>query len=220
MPIVQSPITVGNNALLNMMDERFLVKIVGIEGGKIWVTFPGACYPLNGMGGHLEFHRPDGVLAYNVQVLRYADGKDTGIILERSESAEHRTHRTTWRVPTDISVVVQTENDQRFTAIMENLSAEGALLRAHPLLGLRTPLRLNFALDKEHGNQVVDGRICYAQEADGLANPPIQHYGVRFYEMSPATRRLLTLFLYHHVRKLYPRDVAAMYPRVRRRKQS
>ena len=30
------------------------------------------------------------------------------------------------------------------------------------------------------------------------------------------TQRLLTLFLYHHVRKLYPKDVAAMYPRTRR----
>lgn len=219
MPDADKLLTVGNSAYLNMMDERFLVEILGTDGNKIWVSFPGACYPLNGMGGRLEFHRPEGLSAYNVQVLRYADGPASGVVLERSESADHRTHRTSWRVPTDINVAIQLdENDQRYSAIMENLSAEGALLRAHPVLPIRTPLRLAFPLDREHGIQVVEGRICYAQEVDSLATPPIQHYGVRFSGMSGETRRLLTLFLYHHIRRLYPKEVAAMYPRTRRRK--
>lgn len=221
MPDSGNLIAIGNTAYLHMMDERFLVEILGTEDNKIWISFPGACYPLNGMGGRLEFHRTDGLSAYNVQVLRYADGPSTGIILERSESAEHRTHRTSWRVPTDFQVAVQLDEDnRRFSAIMENISAEGALLRAHPMLAIGTPLRLAFQLDKEHGLQVMEGRVRYAMEADGMANPPVQHYGIRFTGMKPESRRLLTLFLYHHIRKLYPKDVAAMYPRARRQRRA
>lgn len=218
MPESANLISVGNKAYLCMMDERFLVQILGTDRKQIWVTFPGACYPLNGMGGRLEFHRPDGVSAYNVQVLRYADGESAGIILERSESADNRTHRTSWRVPTDIQAAIQLDdNGKRYSAVMEDISAEGTLVRAQPTLAIQTPLRLAFALDKEHGLQVVEGKVCYARAADPMANPPVQHYGILFTDMSPETRRLLTLFLYHHVRKLYPKDVAAMYPRARRR---
>lgn len=218
MPGSNNLIAVGNTAYLNMMDERYLVQILGTDRNQIWVTFPGACYPLNGMGGRLEFHRPDGLSAYNVQVLRYADGESAGIILERSESADHRTHRTSWRVPTDIQAAIQLDDHgQRYSAVMENISADGTLVRAQPMLAIQTPLRLAFPLDKEHGLQVVDGRVCYAHEAEPLAGNPVQRYGIRFTGMSPESRRLLTLYLYHHVRKLYPKDVAAMYPRNRRR---
>ncbi len=218
MPETSNPISIGNTAFLNMMDERYLVEIRGAESNRIWVSFPGECYPLSGMGGRLEFHQPTGFCAYNVQVLSYAEGNKTGLILERSESADQRTHRTTWRVPTSISAAVNLEgSDHRFSAVLENISAEGALLRAHPVMTIRTTIRLAFALDQEHGNQLVEARVCYAQEADAMANPPIQQYGVRFTNMSPETKRLLTLFLYHHVRRLYPGDVAAMYPRTRRR---
>jgi hypothetical protein len=220
VPVTKNPIAVGNTAYLSIMEERFLVEIRGAEDNNIWVTFPGACYPLNGMGGRLEFHRPEGECAYNVQVLRYAEMPDTGIILERSESAEHRTHRTAWRVPTDITAAIQLDgNDQRFSAVVENLSTDGALLRAHPVLAIRTPLRVAFPLDREHGLRVVEARVCYAKEAEALEAKPVQYYGVRFTSIDAETQRLLTLFLYHHVRKLYPKDVAAMYPRTRRRKQ-
>ncbi|MCF6285818.1 MAG: PilZ domain-containing protein [Candidatus Hydrogenedentes bacterium] len=219
MPGPSTPITVGNTAYLSIMDERFMVQILGVEGNAIWVSFPGACYPLNGMGGRLEFHRPEGLSAYNVQVLRYADGQAKGIILERSESAEHRTHRTAWRVPTDMTVAVQLpDSDYRFSAVMENISADGALLRAHPVLPIRATVHMTFSLDREHGEQLAEGRVCYAQEASSMTTPPAQHYGIRFTTMNADTRRLLTLFLYPHIRKIYPKDVAAMYPRTRRRK--
>ena len=219
MSEVNNPLSVGNSALLNFVEDRFLVKILGTEDNKIWVSFPGNGYPVDGMGGRLEFHRSAGFSAYNVQVLRYAEGQSTGLILERSESAEQRTHRTAWRVPADFHTVVQKHEDQSsFTAVMEDLSAEGALIRAHPMLDLHTPLRLTFALDREHGDRVVDGDVCYTKGPDPIEENPMPRYGVRFRKMTPETRRLLTLFLYHHVRKLYPKDVAAMYPARRRRR--
>jgi hypothetical protein len=200
------------------MDDRFLVEILGLERNQIWTTFPGVCYPLAGMGGRFEFHNETGFIAYNVQVLRYADRPESGIILERSESADQRTHRTSWRVPTDINVVFRTPHSQeRYSAVMEDLSAEGALIRAHPVLPVRTPIEMTFALDRVHGQQTMEGRICYAHEETELRAPAALRYGVRFSNMTPATRRLLTLYLYHHVRKLYPKDVAAMYPRTRRK---
>jgi hypothetical protein len=211
------PIRCGNTGILCLMDTRFLVEILGVERNQIWVTFPGVCYPLAGMGGRLEFHHDTGFIAYNVQVLHYAEHPASGIILERSESADQRTHRTSWRVPTNIEVVFRTPHSpEHFTAVMEDLSAEGAQLRAHAVLPVRTVLELGVALDREHGQQVIEARICYAHEEAGPRNPGALRYGVRFTNMPPATRRLLTLFLYHHVRKLYPRDVAAMYPRTRR----
>lgn len=217
MNLQQNPIAKGNTGFLSIMDNRFLVEILGVDRNQIWTTFPGVCYPLAGMGGHLEFHYETGFMAYNVQILRYADRPEQGVILERSESAEQRTHRTSWRVPTDIPVVFRTPfGQERYSAVMEDLSADGALLRAHPVMPIGTTLELSFALDKQHGEQHVAARVCYAQEPSELQAPPAARYGVRFTEMGPATRRLLTLFLYHHVRRLYPRDVAAMYPRSRR----
>lgn len=211
------PIRCGNTAFLSIMDSRFLVEILGVERNQIWVTFPGVCYPLANMGGRLEFHNDTGFIAYNVQVLHYAEHPASGIILERSESADHRTHRTSWRVPTNLDVVFRTpDSPERYSAVMEDLSADGALLRAHPVLHVRTPLEMSFALDREHGQQIVEARICYAQEDAGLQASTALRYGVRFTHVPAATRRLLTLFLYHHVRKLYPKDVAAMYPRTRR----
>jgi hypothetical protein len=212
------PIRCGNTGFLCIMDSRFLVEILGVERNQIWVSFPGVCYPLVNMGGRLEFHHDTGFIAYNVQVLHYAEHPAKGIILERSESADRRTHRTSWRVPTNMEVVFRTpDSHERFCAVMEDLSADGALLRAHAVLHVRTPLELGFSLDREHGQQVVEARICYAQEDSGLQASKTLRYGVRFTNVPPATRRLLTLFLYHHVRKLYPKDVAAMYPRTRRK---
>ena len=217
MSVTANPIHTGNTGLLCILESRFLVKILGVEHNQIWVTFPGVNYPLMGAGGRLEFHGDRGFLAYNVQVLRYAERAQDGIILERSESAEQRTHRSSWRVPTDIDVVFRTPNSQeRFSAVMEDLSADGCLLRAHPVLSIRTPIEMSFALDREHGNQVAEARVCYVQDASNLQTPPSLRYGLRFTRIPPATKRLLTLFLYHHVRRLYPTEVAAMYPRVRR----
>lgn len=213
-----SPLRCGNTGFLCIMDNRFLVEILGIDRNQIWTSFPGVGYPLAGMGGRIEFHHATGFIAYNVQVLRYADRPESGIIVERSESADQRTHRTSWRVPTDINVVFRAPfAPERYSAVMEDLSADGALLRAHPVLPVSSPLEMSFALDREHGPQLVEGRICYAQEETELQAASGFHYGVRFTNMTPATRRLLTLFLYHHVRKLYPREVAAMYPRTRRK---
>ncbi|MBX3180982.1 MAG: PilZ domain-containing protein [Candidatus Hydrogenedentes bacterium] len=215
--IPANPIHTGNTAFLFMMDQRFLVQIRGVDRIQIWVSFPGVNYPVPGLGGRLEFHHDRGFVAYNVQVLRYADRPEDGLILERSESAERRTHRSAWRVPTEIPVRFRTLDapDPR-AAVMEDLSADGCQLRADALLAVRTPIELRFALDRQHGELVSEGRICYVQEETSLRAPASLRYGVRFTSMSGETRRLLTLFLYHHVRRLYPKEVAAMYPRVRK----
>lgn len=218
MPAPQTPIRIGNKGYLCLMENRFLVEILGVDHNQIWVSFPGINYPIAGAGGRLEFHSESGYLAYNVQVLRYADRPGQGIILDRSESADQRTHRTTWRIPTDIAMVFRTpESSQTFPAVMEDLSADGCQMRAEPLLSVRTPVELTFALDRQHGTQVLEARVCYVQDTTGLQSPEGLRYGLRFTRVPPATKRLLTLFLYHHVRRLYPTEVAAMYPRVRRR---
>ena len=214
-----NPIRVGNTGFLCITENRFLVEIRGVEYNQIWVSFPGTNYPIVGMGGRLEFHGAAGFSAYNVQILRYAERARDGIILERSESAEQRTHRTSWRIPTDINIFFRTPNSEElFNGVMEDLSAEGCQLRADPVLSVRTPLHLTFALDRQHGNQTVEARVCYVQDESSLRSPVGLRYGCRFTQIPPETKRLLTLFLYHHVRRLYPKDVAAMYPRVRRPK--
>lgn len=217
MSLPESPIRTGNTGFLHIMDSRFLVELRGVERSQIWVSFPGVQYPVAGVGGRLEFHNERGYVAYNVQVIRYADRPEDGIILERSESAERRTHRTSWRVPTDINVAFRMpEGTESFSAVMEDISADGCLLRAVPVLAVRTPLELTFALDRQHGNQTLAARVCYVQEESELRTPVGLRYGIRFTQIPPETKRLLTLFLYHHVRRLYPKEVAAMYPRVRR----
>jgi len=214
---LQNPLQIANTGYLCLLENRFLVEIRGIDRNMIWVSFPGANYPISGVGGRLEFHNDGGYIAYNVQVLRYADRPGDGIVLERSESADQRTHRTSWRIPTDIKIRLRTPNsDEDFEAVMEDLSADGCQVRANPVLSVRTPVELTFALDRQHGNQILEARVCYVQDESNLQSPKGLRYGLRFTRVPSETKRLLTLFLYHHVRRLYPKDVAAMYPRVRR----
>lgn len=216
MSAPRNPIQTGNTGYLCILDSRFLVQIRGLENNQIWISFPGIHYPLAGAGGYLEFHSETGFAAYNVQVLRYCERAEDGLILERSESAERRTHRTSWRVPTNISATFRTPNaTEHFDGVLEDLSADGCQLRTQPVLPIRTPVLLTFALDRQHGDQEIEARICYVQEESTLRTARGLRYGLRFTRMAPATRRLLTLFLYHHVRRLYPGDVAAMYPRSR-----
>jgi len=212
-PRHESCLMKGSKGFLRVMGYPFLVEVLGVEGKQIWVSFPGADYPVEGMGAQLEFHQDTGYVLYHTQVVRGPRQLGDGVIVERSETSDERRHRANWRVPTNLAVVIQEAGSgTRYSAIMENLSAGGLLLRAYANLNLKNLLNVTFELEDGEEHTVV-GKVVYAAEESSLSRRPNQEYGVSFVEVPNAARRAITLFLYAKIRQLYPKEVQAMYPR-------
>lgn len=195
------------------MGHPFMVEILGVNGKEIWVSFPGADYPLDGMGAELEFHTPQGYTLFHAQVLRGPRRDGDGVVLERAETSEDRHHRRHWRIPTDTTVVLHPVQDgKHYTAIMDNLSAGGMLVRTYAVLYLPCELEVEMPLD-DGNTYTLSGRVVYGAETSPFQPGPRHKYGILFGALEPGTRRSLTWYLYKRMRKTYPEDVAALYPR-------
>lgn len=212
---MSSLLEVGNEGYLRVLDGRYLVEVLGVEENDVWVSFPGVDYPPEGVGAHLEFYSGSGYVMYHTQVKRGPKREGDGVVLERSETADERKHRTSWRVPTEFTVVIrEIDRFKRYTAIVDNLSSGGALIRAFPEFPLRTRLELTMKL-KDDTEHALESKVVFVQEASALRKGPSLEYGLSFTEVPPGAKRAITEFLYKRIRELYPKDVQGLYPRNR-----
>jgi hypothetical protein len=204
----QTPLRRGERGFLRVMGNPFLVEILGVNGKEVWVSFPGADYPLDGMGAELEFHAETGYLLFHTHVVR--GPRRDGVVLERTESSEHRQHRRHWRIPTDTTVVLRPLHGQKqYTAIMDNLSAGGLLVRAYAEFPLSCVLDMQLPLD-DGALHPMRGRVVFSEESGSFENSPRNRYGIHFAEVPPESRRALIWHLYRRMRKVYPQEVAAL----------
>ena len=214
-PRTKTPLLRGAKGFLRVMGNPFLVEVLGVNGKEVWVSFPGADYPLDGMGALLEFHSETGYVLFHTQVVRGPRRDGDGVVLERTETSENRQHRRHWRIPAEATVVLHPVNaEKHYTAVMENLSAGGVLVRTYAVLPLTCELEIQMPLD-DGATHTIPGRIVYSEEAGAFESGPRNKYGVIFGAMPPSTHRALTWHLYKQMRKFYPQEVAALYPRSR-----
>ncbi|MBI2421462.1 MAG: PilZ domain-containing protein [Candidatus Hydrogenedentes bacterium] len=213
----QACLVEGRSGYLVIEGERYLVEVLGVRGGEIWVSFPTAGFPPPGIGAELEFYSETGSIIYHTQVLRGPERPNDGVLLERSETAEQKQHRNSWRVPTDFKVTFYLgDQEESHTAYMENISTGGMQLRMGLNLPLRQELLIGFALSDGYFHR-ARAKVVYAAEASPLHQLPPMQYGVEFTDIHIGARRSIMMYMYKRIRQLYPEDVMAMYPRSSKR---
>ncbi len=210
------PFEVGNTCYLRVMDRRYLSEIRGVAKDTVWVSFPGANYPIEGMGVELEFHAFDGFVRYHTRVAIGPKKKGDGIVLQRTEAATRLKHRRSWRVPVSLPARIQSGDDvsvQRGRIL--DLSSEGALLQAMAGIGVGSPIAVDFALPGKP-RLLVRAMVIHSGEAKKAGQ---RCYGLRFTEIPPEARDSLTWFLWGKIKRIYSAEIRELYPRRARRKK-
>ena len=209
-----SPLRVGNECFMLVMDQRYFVEILGITTDTVWVSFPASNYPLEGMGAELQFHTDDGFSTFHTRVAKGPEKKGDGVILQRAEAATYLKHRRSWRVTCDFPVMINTLKEARLhEARLVDLSVEGALVEAKSEFETGEILNVSFTLP-QHPTRALRARVIHYDPPTVLRSGKL---GLRFTDVPPDSRESLTVFLYREIRERYPKELRAMYPRPRAR---
>lgn len=207
---------VGKQCYLRLLNQTYLVEIIGLAEDTIGVTFPSANFPVEGMGAELEIHDREGFLCFHTRVAIGPKELGDGIVLQRAEAATYLKHRRTWRVPVDFKVKLRRSSDGvRGNGRLVDLSSEGALMETQAAFAQGDDLAMKFRLPGRLSS-TVQARIIHWREAAG---PGYARAGLRFSAVPPDARRALTKFLYARIRVLYRPQLKAMYPKRRSSKR-
>lgn len=207
-----SPLHVGNECFMVVMDHRYFVEILGITTDTVWVSFPASNYPIEGMGAELQFHTPDGCSTFHTRVAKGPEKKGDGVILQRAEASTYLKHRRSWRVTCDLPVMINSLSEARLhEAHLVDLSAEGALVESQSEFEPGDLLNVSFTLP-QHPTRALRARVIHYDPPTMLRSGKL---GLKFTEVPPDSRESLTVFLYREIRERYPKELRAMYPRRR-----
>ncbi len=201
----------GNCAHLQVMGERFSVKVLAVAEDTIGVTFSGARYPVEGTGAELRFRDNGGMVSYHTQVVVAPRRNGDGMILQRVSSAFPHRHRSAWRVPMNTMVEMASQNGRPACAVqVHNVSADGALIESPVSLQLdeRVDLRLPLGNGPLHN---ITARVIRFQPLNVTASGA-QQVGVRFVDVSKSLRRALTVYIWQRLRDFYPEEISALFP--------
>ena len=194
----------GNQGLLGFGDEFFLVSITKIDNGAIEATFPGDDYPVDGMDVTLEFHDYEGVNRYPVKVLRGPRQPGEGVRLSTPDRLERVQYRSSFRVPTDLTVQIkESAHVRRYDGDLINVSAGGALVRTVAGFELNTTAVLTLNLPGEP-NHSVQGQVVHVSvDANKPAGKPQNLYGLRFVTPEPSVTDSIQRYLSRRLREIY-----------------
>lgn len=207
---VYGSLEIGKECYLRVMDQVVVVEVLGLAKDTIWVSFPVPDLPPEGTGVELEVHEEAGFKCYHTRVAASPSSSATGLMLERAESATYMKHRRDWRVPTDIAIWLKhVKSGQQYEALMCDLSEQGALVEASAPLEAGDQVILLIQLPKQSRHR-YGGRIVYSQTTPGRGP---NRFGVNFGEVSASARNDLIEYLWRQIRKLYPAELRALYPR-------
>jgi hypothetical protein len=197
---------VGQNFLLNVVDEHFLVRITEIADGAIRVSFPGKDYPVEGMRVYLEFHDEAGFDCYPTRVLEGPRPDRDSILLEWPVASRRIQHRTAVRIPTDLTVQVRDQvHVRKYDAAVLNLSAGGALIRSDAPFDFSTTVEVTLSLPGEPAYTAVGQVVHVARPAELDRHHPGEFlYGLRFISPDPSFERSIGRYVTQRLRQMYP----------------
>ncbi len=201
----------GNECYLKVMDQKFFSKILGVADDTVWVSFPGADYPTEGMGVDVEFHDFEGFLCYHTRVVIGPKQTGDGIILQRSEAATYMRHRRSWRVSTDLPGEMGRGESKAAVRVVD-LSADGAQIDSPKPFDVGTGLHFTFSLP-EKPPCTVSCRIIRCSDGKVSGSWIV---ALLFTDVPDSVRPSLTWFLYKRIRKEHAQELADMYPRSKR----
>ena len=205
----QSPLQVGRECYLHAMGRELLVEILGIARQNIWVSYPSADVLCVGTGLDLTIPTDAGGMAFHARVAVVPSEPAKGIMIERCETAEHRTERRDWRVPTDLSVEVRSPKaTEGKAARMLDLTDAGALLTTAARFSAGDMVEMRFQLPDNAPHRVL-AQVVYSNKTGAK---DCNKFGLRFIQMNRAARSTITWFLYERIQDLYPDVLRDMYP--------
>ncbi len=196
----------GNTGYVQLVYERRPVELIAVANDTVGVTCPFEQLPLAGSLADLVFTEDRCVAYYHMQVVVAPNEPEDGIILQRAASATYAQRRKTWRVPLTDTIAFQRYGDTRpGEAIVVNVSCDGLLLVT------RMPLEVNDMLDlflvlPDQPARKITGRVVRCE----TTYPG--RFGILFVQLSAESKRALTLFMWQQLRKLYPREIASLWP--------
>lgn len=141
----------------------------------------------------------------------------TGIMLERAESARHNTERKNWRVPTDFSITLNIiEEEEQHQAQMKDLTIDGALIKTFTDFQPGAMLNLKMKLPKSEPFTLLV-QIVYS---DPTTPDQQNRYGLRFVEVPKKAKDAFIWYLYEKIQEIYPQKLRDLYPRPPRKKKA
>ena len=140
----------GLQCFLYVTDRHFLVRVLSLDEETVCVTFPGKDYPVEGMRADMEFHDEGGYCYYATEVLRGPTPGEEGIVLRRPAEIKRSVHRTTCRIPTDLTVQIKDRDHvRRYNAALLNISAGGVLVETDAPFDFSTSIEMDLSLPGE-----------------------------------------------------------------------
>lgn len=205
----QTPLEVGRECYLWAGDTVLVVEILGISGNTVWVSYP-CDEPLEeGTGVELLFRDEERTVCYHARVAVVPTNTTSGIMLERAESADDRTARTDWRVPTNLSIWIRPPGVKEKTkGRMLDLTDGGSLIVSEASFRAGELVELIFQLPDCAAYQLV-AQVVYA----GAANENgMKRFGLRFVDVPRAAKEALIWYLYNRIQAEYGDDLRELYP--------
>ena len=207
---IQSPLQIGQECFLTAMDRTLVVEILGLSGETIWVTYPMADTIIEGTPAELSIHEDNGFIGFHTRVTSAPKPNQQGIMLERTESAEHAKARRHWRVPTKLKVSIKSSQEDDYSdATLCDLSIDGALIATKTDLAPGSNIEMLFQLPHQTPH-VILMQTVYCAPKDQEGN---NRYGLHFVEVSQEANDALMLYLYEKIKKTYPQQLRDLYPR-------
>jgi len=185
------------------MGRHFQVEILELTGTGVRVTFPGADYPIEGLGAALEFHDDKGFDYYQAHVLAGPAGDGT-ILLACLGEPRRNIHRENYRVPTDLTVRLRDQvRVKRYDAPLVNLSLNGCLIQTDADFDFTTLLDLTLSLPGE-ATCTITAHVMHVVDAPAGAHAGAHIYGLRFVDLAPETDESIKRYIEQRLRELYP----------------
>ncbi len=195
----------GLQCFLYVTERHFLVRVLALDSDTVSVTFPGKDYPVEGMRADMEFHDENGYCYYSTEVLRGPVVGAEGIVLRRPTEVKRSVHRSTCRIPTDLTVQVKDRSHvRRYNASLQNISAGGALIQSDAPFDFSTTVDMELSLPGESTHAIP----CKVAQIMPSGNPQDCHVRLlclRFTELAADADLSITHYIWRRLQEFCER---------------
>jgi hypothetical protein len=204
---------------LSWNQQRHPAEILGVSENTIWTSFPPIDLNTEDLGIDVQLGGSTEGPLYHTQVVIGPRNPGDGIVLRRTASAVRVHGRDVWRVPTRLRARYGAgDSAPWFDGTIANLSLQGALLAGTAEFRIGDHLAIDVGF-KSEVRCSFPGMVVHTNPPDQFKRSARHWFGVRFDPMDAQTTKDLTWYLWKRVRRLYPDEVRALYPRRKKRKK-
>lgn len=193
----------GLRCLLYVTGRHFLVHVLAMDDDTVRVSFPGKDYPIEGMHADMEFHDETGYCYYSTEVVRGPMEGEEGIVLRRPSEIKRNIHRSSCRIPTDLTVQVKDRDHvRRYNASLLNLSGGGALVQTEAPFDFSTVVELDLSLPGE-STHVITCQVAQIMPSGHAAGDSSRQLSLRFSSVAEEATLSITHFIWRRLQETY-----------------